>query len=186
MTRETKAGLVVSCSFLCLVGVVLVTKLRERAAVQPDPDVASMDVPDEPTPAPEGTPVPPAGEEKASRPVARNNEKSSRPAAPKPAAPFSEAASSGALVKDMSSETTAGLKTRPAAETPRKEGAGASLNGPDLSVGGKRDPLEKAQSAKAEIVSRPLLGVPASSLALGTTTSAAAWISWLPLPRSAA
>ena len=147
MTRETKAGLVVSCSFLCLVGVVLVTKLRERAAVQPDPDVASMDVPDEPTPAPEGTPVPPAGEEKASRPVARNNEKSSRPAAPKPAAPFSEAASSGALVKDMSSETTAGLKTRPAAETPRKEGAGASLNGPDLSVGGKRDPLEKAQSA---------------------------------------
>ena len=27
MTRETKAGLVVSCSFLCLVGVVLYSKL---------------------------------------------------------------------------------------------------------------------------------------------------------------
>ncbi len=30
MTRETKAGLVVSCSFLCLVGVVLFSKLNER------------------------------------------------------------------------------------------------------------------------------------------------------------
>jgi len=29
MTRETKAGLVVSCSFLCLVGIVLFSKLRE-------------------------------------------------------------------------------------------------------------------------------------------------------------
>src|SRR5437879_934528 len=30
MTRETKAGLVVSCSFLCLVGVVLFSKLNEK------------------------------------------------------------------------------------------------------------------------------------------------------------
>jgi hypothetical protein len=30
MTRETKAGLIVSCSFLCLVGVVLFSKLTER------------------------------------------------------------------------------------------------------------------------------------------------------------
>lgn len=46
MTREVKVGLVVSCSFLCLVGVVVVTKLREKqlaadtsgaqASAQPD------------------------------------------------------------------------------------------------------------------------------------------------------
>ena len=30
MTRETKAGLLVSCSFLCLVGVVLFSKLNEK------------------------------------------------------------------------------------------------------------------------------------------------------------
>lgn len=32
MTRETKAGLVVSCSFLCLVGVVLFSKLNDKEA----------------------------------------------------------------------------------------------------------------------------------------------------------
>ena len=36
MTRETKAGLVVSCSFLCLVGIVLVSKLKEANAPAPD------------------------------------------------------------------------------------------------------------------------------------------------------
>ena len=30
MTREIKAGLVVSCSFICLVGVVVTTKLHEK------------------------------------------------------------------------------------------------------------------------------------------------------------
>src|SRR5579871_1899281 len=32
MTRETKAGLVVSCSFLCLVGAVVAVKLRQHPA----------------------------------------------------------------------------------------------------------------------------------------------------------
>src|SRR5947209_155170 len=39
MTRETKAGLVVSCSFLCLVGIVLFSKLREA----PTPGTAGDD-----------------------------------------------------------------------------------------------------------------------------------------------
>ena len=30
MTRDVKVGLLVSCSFLCLVGVVVTTKLREK------------------------------------------------------------------------------------------------------------------------------------------------------------
>ncbi len=36
MTRETKAGLVVSCSFLCLVGVVLFYKIREKDGTPPE------------------------------------------------------------------------------------------------------------------------------------------------------
>lgn len=54
MTRETKAGVIVSCSFLCLVGVVLYTKLKEHlstpaadtALAQTDPTL----VPPDPTP----------------------------------------------------------------------------------------------------------------------------------------
>jgi LysM domain len=36
MTRDVKVGLVVSCSFLCLVGVVLTTKLREKSQTTAD------------------------------------------------------------------------------------------------------------------------------------------------------
>jgi hypothetical protein len=54
MTHETKAGLVVSCSFLCLVGVVLVSKLREKSAATAGAEVAANetdpDVPAAPTP----------------------------------------------------------------------------------------------------------------------------------------
>ncbi|HMC87990.1 MAG TPA: hypothetical protein VKI17_00515, partial [Gemmataceae bacterium] len=42
MTRETKAGLVVSCSFLCLVGIVLVSKLKEASTPAPDPDALAV------------------------------------------------------------------------------------------------------------------------------------------------
>ncbi|TMQ34373.1 MAG: hypothetical protein E6K70_07975 [Planctomycetota bacterium] len=42
MTRETKAGLVVSCSFLCLVGIVLVSKLKEANAPAPDQDALAV------------------------------------------------------------------------------------------------------------------------------------------------
>jgi hypothetical protein len=45
MTRETKIGLVVSCSFLCLVGVVLGTKLLEMGRNQ-SAEVASANEPD--------------------------------------------------------------------------------------------------------------------------------------------
>src|SRR5437879_6235424 len=38
MTRETTIGLVVSCSFLCLVGVVIVTKMRPGTGPTPHPD----------------------------------------------------------------------------------------------------------------------------------------------------
>jgi hypothetical protein len=46
MTRETKIGLVVSCSFLCLVGVVLGNKLREMGRNQ-GAEVASANEPDQ-------------------------------------------------------------------------------------------------------------------------------------------
>jgi hypothetical protein len=42
MTRETKAGLVVSCSFLCLVGIVLVSKLKEANTPVPDHDALAV------------------------------------------------------------------------------------------------------------------------------------------------
>jgi len=54
MTRETKAGLVVSCSFLCLVGVVLVSKLREASHTDAAAETALAEVPAEPQPVPEG------------------------------------------------------------------------------------------------------------------------------------
>ena len=39
MTRETKAGIVVSCSFLGLVGVVLFSKMGDKGAM---PDAAAI------------------------------------------------------------------------------------------------------------------------------------------------
>jgi len=59
MTRETKAGLVVSCSFLCLVGIVLVSKLREAHHVDPGgeaTDEALAQATKDPTPADETKP----------------------------------------------------------------------------------------------------------------------------------
>src|SRR5262245_22883923 len=54
MTRETKAGLVVSCSFLCLVGVVLFAKMKERnteTTLNPEHSVA-VTAPPEPVKLP--------------------------------------------------------------------------------------------------------------------------------------
>jgi hypothetical protein len=52
MTRETKLGLVVSCSFLCLLGTVLFLKLNDRGAVPPSPyakaDGSPPDLPADP------------------------------------------------------------------------------------------------------------------------------------------
>jgi hypothetical protein len=58
MTRETKAGLVVSCSFLCLVGVVLYCKITGKNPGLPDADTTagSVTAPDEPTPIDENGP----------------------------------------------------------------------------------------------------------------------------------
>src|SRR5260370_35226872 len=52
MTRETKAGLVVSCSFLCLVGVVLYSKLTGKSVGLAEAEAAagSVAAPEEPTP----------------------------------------------------------------------------------------------------------------------------------------
>src|SRR5437870_3912147 len=52
MTRETKVGIVVSCSFLCLVGVVLFSKLGEKGGTGTDAEAQAredMTVPPEPT-----------------------------------------------------------------------------------------------------------------------------------------
>src|SRR5262249_48145868 len=51
MTRETKAGLIVSCSFVCLVGIVLFAKWRERgtpSVENTEQQLASL--PPDPTP----------------------------------------------------------------------------------------------------------------------------------------
>src|SRR5437773_114940 len=70
MTRETTIGLVVSCSFLCLVGVVIVTKMRPGTGPTPHPDTlaeAEVTVPPAPTPvAPPGPPLPWGGEGRTS------------------------------------------------------------------------------------------------------------------------
>ena len=61
MTRETKAGLVVSCSFVCLVAVVLFAKLREKSAASASQDEAALtQAPADPTPL-ENEPAPTAG-----------------------------------------------------------------------------------------------------------------------------
>src|SRR5689334_7845549 len=54
MTRETKAGLVVSCSFLCLVGVVLFNKVNENEArsTKGGDNLELVQTPDEPQPVP--------------------------------------------------------------------------------------------------------------------------------------
>jgi hypothetical protein len=58
MTRETKAGLVVSCSFLCLVGVVFYCKINGRNPSLGDEysDIASVAAPSDPEPIEESTP----------------------------------------------------------------------------------------------------------------------------------
>jgi hypothetical protein len=65
MTRETKVGLVVSCSFLCLVGVVVVCKLRGNTTDLPSADAQAVhEVPADPSevpPAPEAAQVADAG-----------------------------------------------------------------------------------------------------------------------------
>lgn len=54
IARETKAGLVVSGSFVCLVGVVLYSKMTEKGASAATPDPAAQQVlaPPDPTPTP--------------------------------------------------------------------------------------------------------------------------------------
>jgi hypothetical protein len=50
MTRETKVGLVVTCSFLSLVAVVLVKKLRDERPAHTDPNADVAEVPADPKP----------------------------------------------------------------------------------------------------------------------------------------
>jgi len=103
MTRETKAGLVVSCSFLCLVGVVLVSKLRE--ASHPD-DSALLQVPAEPQPVPES-------QTESSPPpqIAKSNAASPNSDKHQPEGKITPAAFKG---EDMAS-TLPGAKTNPSA-----------------------------------------------------------------------
>jgi hypothetical protein len=92
MTRETKVGLVVSCSFLSLVGVVLYTKLKEGNKSVP-PEYATQDgtlaeAPEEPTLIPEasspaGTPAAPA---KGPEPAKPSPEKHKLDTVPEPPA----------------------------------------------------------------------------------------------------
>ncbi len=82
MTRETKVGLVVSCSFLCLVGVVLFSKLKEKEGTGTDADAQAreeMMVPPEPTQAE------PGAEAVAQGPAAEPTKKEIRSAGPIPA-----------------------------------------------------------------------------------------------------
>lgn len=63
MTRETKAGIIVSGSFLCLVGVVLVCKMKEKPPAPATPYVAadgSVQAPADPTPIAESSAPAPA------------------------------------------------------------------------------------------------------------------------------
>src|SRR5436190_1291813 len=86
MTRETTIGLVVSCSFLCLVGVVIVTKMRPGTGPTPHPDTlaeAEVTVPPAPTPvAPPGPPLPWGGEGTASAAVVPAGPSSLQPLEP--------------------------------------------------------------------------------------------------------
>ncbi len=62
LSRETKAGIVVSCSFLGLVGVVLFSKMNDKASMPVASDELAMQLPAEPTPHQEEagrTPEPP-------------------------------------------------------------------------------------------------------------------------------
>src|SRR5262245_39428319 len=56
MTRETKLGLLITCSFFALLGVVLYTKVKGLAHHQPSPfakaDGSAPEAPDDPTPLP--------------------------------------------------------------------------------------------------------------------------------------
>ncbi|MFL5244954.1 MAG: hypothetical protein ACJ8FY_22865 [Gemmataceae bacterium] len=61
MTRETKVGLVVSCSFLCLVGVVLTNKLKELSQKQTAAEEDQVVVPEQVAQAPTGPNDPFAG-----------------------------------------------------------------------------------------------------------------------------
>ncbi len=75
MTRETKLGLVVSCSFVCLLGTVLFVKMQEGGAVPQSPyakaDGSTPDIPEEPAPI-----------QVTVAPTAPGSESSSAPAAP--------------------------------------------------------------------------------------------------------
>ncbi|HEV3202950.1 MAG TPA: hypothetical protein VGY77_01135 [Gemmataceae bacterium] len=93
MTRETKLGLVVSCSFLCLVGVVLYTKLNESGRSDPSQYMkADGSLPDIPDPKPAEAdrspkPAPPGSGTPGSEPVKENPNVEKREAAPIPLPP---------------------------------------------------------------------------------------------------
>ena len=93
MTRETKVGLVVSCSFMCLVGVVLYTKMKEnahRTVSSPYAQEGTTPVsPADPTPSAGSSPpsILPASLREAGSAVAEPSSRpagSSDPAWPKP------------------------------------------------------------------------------------------------------
>src|SRR5580704_8359673 len=73
MTRETKVGLVVSCSFLCLLGTVLYFKLKEPAPVASEyasADGAPLEAPEDPAPVAETPSAVPSGPPLGSEPTA--------------------------------------------------------------------------------------------------------------------
>jgi hypothetical protein len=167
MTRETKAGLVVSCSFLCLVGVVLVTKLREREATKEDPDVTVLnETPGDPTPA-SSEPAEPAPQTGKAGPATNTQERPTKPAGSQFAVHLPDVPSgSSSLSKDPVSSSPPVGKSPAAAENgpgavplplghERTDKGGLfvnvpapAMNGPDLSPGGKANPDDKAPGTK--------------------------------------
>jgi hypothetical protein len=175
MSRETKAGLVVSCSFVCLVAVVLFAKWREKgpsAEATGQPDLAL--VPSDPTPVQENT-VPPAKISKVSEPgpfdTAHAPEQKSAQVAPSTTQPTERAGvkpavqSQPSLVKNVpaaefvlpkaaTTQTqlpTGGSNPRDTKPTPPMTGSG--LTGPAVVNAGGNKPSPSPKAAGATPVS---------------------------------
>jgi hypothetical protein len=130
MTRETKAGLLVSCSFLCLVGVVLYSKWNEKDEVapgagteenrwQPEPDKLQPS-------AVQGNGGKPNGKEPGILAVAAQTTANTLPTSTTQAPPPSSPADDKLRVKPAEQKLAAGQRqgpdtTKPVATTPEKD-----------------------------------------------------------------
>jgi hypothetical protein len=165
MTRETKAGLVVSCSFLCLVGIVLVSKLREtQPSDSTTPETNSeglVKAPDAPAPS-QDVNSSAASEQRSTEKngLAQKNQKQDPKVIP---AVFPGDGVASNLPKSGSTIVQNGSKTQPAA--PRgsvtatekdKDNASAAIddNGPAMDLDKDKGSLA-GQPARSIIVAQP-------------------------------